>query len=512
MQEGRVKNSVRNVSFSLIYYAIQILLTFLVRILFVRVFVSQYLGVNTLFTNILNILSVVESGFGSAIVFALFKPVAENDEEKVRQLVQLYKKYYTIIGSIVLVLGLLLIPFLPYLIKDFYSIDLNLYLMFLIFLATSVITYITAHRRALFYTTQRSDIETKINIVAYITTITIQLLSILVFKNYYIYAIAGLINVIVISVLIVVISNKKYKSYLLKPSSPIDKSESKNITKNVFALFYHKIGGIVLNATDSLILAAFIGSVVVGKYSNYLLITTSLNTLMNIFVGSIKGSVGNLIATEDVEKNHKLFNDLNKAFIIINTFICICFISLVNPFVSFFFGQNMLLSFGAVIVIGLNMYLYNLRQVVYTFKDCKGLFKENKYAPLIEAVINLILSIILVKFLGLTGVLLGTIISCILVPLWNEPYILFKHYFKKSTTIYMLKLILNICLYALVGCAVLFIIHFIPHNSLPLLILKFASCGLLTLSILLIVSIPSKSFRSSVNYVKQTVKNFINKK
>ncbi len=506
MEETRTKNSVRNIFFSMIYYIIQMVLTFIVRVLFLRVFIVDFLGVNQLFSNILTILSVVESGFGSAVIFALYKPVAENDETKVRQLVRLYKKYYTIIGIVVGCLGIVIIPFLPYLINNFYEIDLNLYVMFGIFLATSLMTYVTAHRRALFYTSQRNDIETKINIVGYFVTVGIQLLSILVFKNYYVYALAGFINVVVVNILIIYVTNKRYKRFILKPDTAIDKSESKKITQNVFALFYHKIGGVVLTATDSLILSAFVGVTIVGKYANYLLITTYLNTIMAMFIGSIKGSVGNSIATESVEQNHKLFSKLNMLYLLINSFATICFISLANPFISFFFGSEMLLSVGAVILIGINMFLYNLRQIVYVFKDCKGLFKENKYAPLIEATLNLVLSIILVRYLGLVGVVLGTIISCIMVPLWNEPYILNKHYFKKSTFKYLLKLIISVLLVFIVGVLAFFIIGLIPGGNVGFILLKFIICGLVVAALLLLAFCATKDFKESLGFVKNLFK------
>lgn len=511
MQESRTKNSVRNISFSLIYYVAQIVLTFLVRILFLRVFVEEFLGVNTLFSNIINILSVVESGFGSAIVFALYKPVAENDEQKVRQLVRLYKKYYSIIALIVCGLGLLITPFLPVLIKDFHNINLNLYLLFLVFLTSSIITYLTAHRRALFYTSQRSDIETKINMVGYFTTIIVQILAILVFKNYYVYAIAGLINVVVISTLIVFVTDRKYKRFLIKPNEAINKEESKKITKNVFALIYHKIGGIVLTATDSLILSAFIGSAILGKYANYLFITTSLNTLLAIIVGSMKGSVGNLIVTEDTDTSYKLFKRFNMMYVFITTFATICFVCLANPFISLFFGSDLLLSTSAVVVIGLNLFVLNLRQIVYVFKDCKGLFKENKYAPLIESAINLILSIVLVNYLGLVGVLLGTILSAVLVPVWNEPYILFKHYFKKSVWNCYKTYLRDILIMVVVGLICFVVCWFIPCGSIWLLILKFAVCAVLTFALLVLTYLPTKEFKANVVWLKDLAKSFFKK-
>lgn len=509
---SRTKNSIRNLLFSFFAFALQLICTLFIRICFVKVFLVDYLGINSLFTNIISILSVVESGFGSAMTFALYEPVAKGEDEKVRQLLAFYKKCYRVISLCILIIGLAIMPCLPYLIKDFAAINLNLYIVYAMFLASSFISYFSAHRRALFYASQRVDIENKINIAGYVVTLFIQILALFVFKNYYVYSLAGLINSIISCVLVYIMTNIKFANYIKREDEGISKQDRKNITKNVMALFFHKVGGIVLSGTDSIIISAFLGSVILGKYSNYLMITTYINTLLMTFINSVKGSVGNSLNLKDKDSNFTLFKRLNFIYFAISALFSIAFVVLSSPFVDVMFGEELVLSFDLVLIMGIYLYLYNTRQIVYMFKDCKGYFWQNRFAPIIEAVINLIVSLILVQVIGLLGVILGTIISCILVPLWNEPYILNKHYFKRSTLKYFGKYLL--CALATVVSAVVTIsvCNFIVVTNFWTLILKGIVCVVVAGLMLLITMAPFKEFKECVKWGKEIVVSFRNKR
>lgn len=508
---SRTKNSVRNIAFAVTSYAIQVLLTFIIRVVFLRVFAVDYLGINTLFANILTILAVVESGFGAAMVFALYKPMAENNEEEVRQLISLYKKWYKIIAFIILGIGILITPLLPFLIKDFNNIDLNLYLIYFFFLINSFVTYFTAHRRSLFYADQRNDLESKINSIAQCTYACLQLIAILVLKNFYVYCATAGLNNLFINLLITIVTNKKYKKLLEKPEKKLDEEKYKDIKKNVKALFLHRIGGIVLSGTDGLIMSAFVGLVLVGKYSNYLMIVTCLNSVINMCLTAIKGSVGNSIATNDSEQNLKLFNKLNCAYLFIISFCSVCLINLSNPFVSTIFGKDLLLDYFTVIIISINFYLFNVRQLLVVFKDCKGLFWENRLSPVVESLINIIASLIFVRFFGVAGVLMGTILSNICMPLWNEPYTLNKHYFKRSNFKYLLRLGIYTVLTTISSFITYFACMWIPDVSILSLIVKFLLCGVVALTSTLALFMVLPDFRGLIKtfiiFVKNKLKN-----
>jgi len=234
--ESRTKNSSRNLIFSMLAYIIQIVLGFLVRRYFIYYFNEEYLGLNSLFTNVLSLLSLAELGFGGAIVFAMYKPMAEGDEEKVRQLLYFYKKCYLMIGLIILGIGLCVLPFMDYFKKQAPNVDVNLYVIYLINLFNTVISYFFAHRRSLLYTNQRNDIESKINMVINIALTGMQLVVLIFVRNYYLYISLTGITTILSNALIFFVTQKLYKNYLRKPEAYLDKESKREINKNICAM------------------------------------------------------------------------------------------------------------------------------------------------------------------------------------------------------------------------------------------------------------------------------------
>ena len=371
-EQSRTKNSIRNIIFSLITNVSQILLKALVQFFFVRYFAVEYLGLNSLYANILSILSITESGVGLVLVFAMYKPMAENDEEKIKQLLLFYKRIYLIISIVILLLGSALSFVLKYLVKDYATLDINLYVIYFIFLANTILSYLSAHRRSLFYVSQRNDIEQKIIFGCNLIHVSFQLLAILYFKNFYFFVATSILNTLINCTIVYIITNKLYKNLLGKPSSVLDKESKNEIKKNVFALFSHRIGGAILTGTDSIIISAFVGLTVLGKYSNYLLIVTSLGMILSIFSKSIQGSVGNVIATKTKDEVFGIYKKINVLYIWIVSFFSVGLICLTNPFISIIFGSHMILGTTAIIVIGIQFYLQYIRNVLMAFKDCCG--------------------------------------------------------------------------------------------------------------------------------------------
>ena len=298
---------------------------------------------------------------------------------------------------------------------------------------------------------------------------------------------------------------------MVNPSDKLEDSKRKNISKNVKALFFHRIGSIVLSGTDSLIMSAFLGMIELGKYSNYLLIITFLNSVIAMCLTSIKGSVGNSISLNNEEQNLKLFNKLNYVYFWIISFCSIAFFVFVNPFIKVFFGANLVFDVWTVAVIAINFFLYNIRQLLNVFKDCRGLFWENRFAPIIESLINLAVSIVLVRYLGVAGVLVGTIISNIFVPLWNEPYVLNKHYFKKSNIKYMLRIAGYFVLSIIVGLATYFVCSFIPDGTIWWLLVKACICVIIPNILLLLVLCWLPEFKECIKWAKSIIINIFGK-
>jgi len=513
--DTRTKNSTRNIIFSMIAYMIQIVLGFLVRRYFIYYFNEEYLGLSSLFTNVISLLSLAELGFGTALVFSMYKPMAEGNEERVKQLLQFYKKCYFIIGTIVLCVGLCVLPFMNFFKSKAPNVDVNLYVVYLINLFNSVMSYYFAHRRSLLYVNQRNDIESKINMVLNILLTALQLLAVCLFKNYYLYISLSIFSTLLNNLLIFVITQKLYPSLVKKSNEKLDKEVVKEINKNIFSMVCHKIGGAVVYSTDSLLIFIMLGSSSLGKYSNYLLITTYITAFINIFLGAIRGSVGNSIASEDVEKNYSLFKKINFVYFFIVSFCTICIFVLADPFIDIILTKdpsvNLTLDKTILTLVCVSFYCLHSRYIVCIFKECAGLFYEDRIKPLFEAVVNLIVSIVLAKFIGLAGIIIGTIVSNVFVCLVVEPFILNKYYFKKSTKKYMLQYVLYTLSMVTSGIVTILICNFIPNSNIIYLGIKMLICAMVCGISLLLTMSPFKEFKECVSWGKEIIKNLRNK-
>lgn len=513
MGDTRTKNSSRNIIFSLMAYFLQVVLGFFVRRYFIYIFGTEYLGLNSLFTNVISILSLAELGFGSALVFAMYKPMADGDKEKVRQLLQFYRKSYMIIGSVIGVIGLCVLPFMNYFQAKAPSVNVDLYIVYLIYLFNTVVSYFFAYRRSLLYVNQRNDIESKVGILCQILSTILQLGVLAFVKDYYIYVCVSVFATILSNALIYLITQKKYADLVIKPLSSLDKTTRKQINKNILAMLFHKIGGTVVYSTDSLIIYLMFDALTLGKYSNYLLITGSVNTIINLFLSSLRGSIGNSIASESIEKNYFLFKKLNYIYLWIVSFCAIAIFALSNPFINIVLnkgGGDLTFDLTMISLISLCFFMQGIRYMTCVFKECKGLFYEDRFKPLFESIINLVVSIVLAHYIGLAGVIIGTMASsllCIIV----EPYVLNKHYFKKSTPKYLVKLLYYFVLTVLTGVATYIIIGLIKDVNIWTLVFKFAICAILPNVVLLLGLVWLPEFKDCINWGKQMLNNRKNK-
>lgn len=410
-------------------------LRFASRIFFVKTLAEVYLGVNGLLSNVLGILALTELGIGTAIGYSLYDPLAKNDTKKVRSLMQFYKKAYQIIALVVLVLGLILLPFIPYLIKDTTGIE-NLSIIYLIFLLNMVIGYLFSYKRTLISSDQKNYLIVPYTMFFNIITSVLQIVVLLIFKNYIIYLLVQSICTIVENIVINRYIDKKYP-YLVSNEevTPIEKEELSTIKTKIKALLLHKVGSYTLSSTDNLIISKLIGIVVVGIYSNYSLIISMVSSFIYLLISNVISSLGNLIASENPKKCLKVFDEMNFTCFVLYGISSICLINLFNPFIELVFGTNYLLSMLVVYIIVINHYLTGMNNVVISIQTASGLYEKDKYVPLIQSAVNLIISIYLAKKIGLAGVFIGTIIST-LIPLIVKPCIVYKEIFKEKISLY----------------------------------------------------------------------------
>lgn len=473
---SRTDNVVRIFKFSVLKYILQILLKFVLRTAVIYVLGKQYLGLNGLFSNILGILNLAELGIGSAIVFSMYKPIAKNEIEKVKTLNNLYKKIYMIIASIILVVGLAIMPFLKYLIEGDSSSNINIYLVYFIYLINTVISYFAAHKRSLIFAYQRDDITNKIAIVFLILLNAIQIALLFIFKNYYAYLCLMPVFTLIESIVVIKVSNKLYPDINGK-SQPLDKKTKKEITKNIAAMSMHKIGDVLVNSTDNILISSFIGLAAVGVFSNYGLLTSSISSLILVLVNSLRSSAGNLVATCEVDYVYKRYKMFNFAFAWIAGFCTICLICLSKDFISLWTGDNSyLLPLFTVIAIMINFYLISMRYITSMFKNVAGLMIHDVWKPIVQGLTNVIASIILAQYLGFLGVILGTTISSLIAPIWVEPYVLYKHYFKKSVWKYLLRFAFYTFIASIACVSTYLLCSLLPSVNVVNFIIKMIIC------------------------------------
>ena len=423
--QATAKNAIVGINGQLFTYLLQ----FMSRTIFIHSLGSIYLGLNGLFSNILSILSLAELGIGYAITFSLYKPLADKNINKIQALMNLYKKTYHFIGVAVLIIGLALTPFLDYLIIDKPNIP-NLSFIYLLFLVNSVSSYFLSYKRAIIIADQKNYLVTiNTNIFALLTIIT-QIVILLLSKSFVLYLLVQIVFSISSNIVISKKADKLYPYIKNNAQVMLDVESKADIVKKIKAMAYHKIGSIAVFGTDNILIASFVGIIYVGLYSNYLMLINVVNSFIGQILNSATASIGNLTASENVEKNFEVFHKLFFGTFLIYGFGSVCLFTLINPFITLWVGSEYVFSTNLTLLIIINFYLSGMRQSVLTFRNALGLYYQDRYKPLFETVINLVASIILLKYYGLFGIFLGTMISTVSTSLWVEPFILYKYYFK----------------------------------------------------------------------------------
>lgn len=472
-EESRIQNSKLNILFGFANSFITTILGFVTRSVFIYTLGVNYLGLNGLYTNILSLLSLAELGIGSAITFSLYKPIAEHDNKKIKALMQLYKSAYQKIGIIILVVGLSLVPFLKYLVNFQQNVDINYQLIYVLFLADSVISYLFfAYRSVIVYANQKGYVLTKYETTFSIIRSVVQFLVLIIFKNYYMYLIIPIMISILKNLLISIKAGKMFPVINEKGKEELDKEEKDSIFKNIYSLALFKISSVVYTSTDNIIISSFLGTAIVGFYSNYSMLTQMVSSYINIIFQSLYASVGNLNATESKEYKYTIFERLQLLNIWIYGIVVVCMNQFFNPFIKLWLGSDYCFSQKTVLIISIMFLLPGLNNVINIYKDSCGLFWETRYRALATAIVNLVVSIVLVKKIGLEGVFIGTIVAYLTTIYMVDPRVVFQKIFKKSIISYYISLIKTIVIYSITAVLVRYICSLISVTGWIGLILQ----------------------------------------
>ncbi len=503
---SRTKNSIKNIKYSLIGQMLALVVTFISRIVFVNVLSAEYLGINGLFTNILSIISLAEIGVGAAIVYSMYKPIAENDIEKIKSLMKLFKRTYTVIGLIITVLGIMLTPFLHFFIKDIPDVKFISFI-FLMFVVNSSISYFYSYKLFLIIANQKKYIASLYRYSIFIARSICQIIILYTTQNYILFLSIELLATLSENILVSIKADKMYPYLKDKRILPLDKNEKELIKKNVQALIYHRVGGVVVLGTDNILISMLIGIVAVGIYSNYLLIISSLMMIYGLVFESLTASIGNLGITQTGEKNKKIFHATNFAAFWIYGFSSIALLNLVNPFIQLWLGSKYLFGMEIVTVLVINFYITGMRTSVRVFKDAHGLYWYDRYKPLVESVINIAVSILLANRFGVIGIFLGTMISTITTSFWVEPFVLYKYGFKSSSRGYFKQYFKYELITIGVGLMTWFSCSFIGNTGILNFMIKVVICGVVPNLLFFLLFRNDKNFTYLILVSKRELRN-----
>jgi len=498
---GRTQKSLTNITYGMLNRIVLMLLPFIIKTIMIKKLGAEYLGLNNLFSSILQVLSLSELGVGTAMVYSMYRPMAENNQDELCALLNLYRKFYSIIGCVILVLGLSIMPFLEHLISGSYPESLNLYALYLIYLINTVLSYfLFAYKKSLLEASQQNSIESKINTVVSLFMYVLQIIALLVTSNYYVYIIFMPLSTLAINIIRNRMVNRMYPDIVCR--GEMDKSFIKALYKKIGALIGHRIGTTVITSADSIVISAFLGLQVLAIYGNYYYILSSLIAIVTIFYTATTASIGNSLITADEKKNYRDFSTFTFLNIWLVGWFSICLLCLYQPFMKIWMGEELMFPMHMVVLLVIYFYSWLSRRIGLTYKDAAGLWAEDFWKPYVGTVVNLVCNIALVVTIGIEGVVVSTIVVMAFIYFPWETKVLFRNLFHHGMKEYVVKYYF----YALVtGCAA--VVTYSVTNKVLIggisgLLIKGLICCVIPNILFLFAYFGTREFKDSVQRMK----------
>lgn len=438
MKIERTQNASRNILFGTVLKVYQIAVPFCLRTAMIYLLGAQYLGLNSLFTSILQVLNLAELGVGNAMVYSMYKPIAEDDTKTICALMRLYRTYYRAIGLVIAVIGVTLLPWLPVLVEGEIPADMNLRVLYLLNLAATVFSYwLFAYKNCLLTAHQRTDVNSKIMLGVNTLQYGMQFLVLFFFRSYYLYLIVTLAAQILTNIVTSLVVGKMYPYYMA--GGTLDKEITKSINRRIRDLFTSKLGAVIINSADTIVISAFLGLTILAVYQNYFFILTAILGLVDIVFHACIAGIGNSIIVESKEKVYRDFCKFTFIIVWIVGFCACCLLCLYQPFMELWVGRKMMLSISAVVCLCGYYFILELNQLLCTYKDAAGLWHKDRFRPLVTALSNLFMNLVMVQFWGIYGVLFSTVLSVLLVGMPWLLHNLFTVLFDKAKLGHYLK-------------------------------------------------------------------------
>ncbi len=433
---SRIQNSLLNMVSGFSYRIFTMLTAFVVRTVFIQCLNEEYLGVNGLYSSILSMLSLTELGFGTAMLYSMYQPLAEKDSVHLAQLMQLYKTVYRIIGTVILAIGLAIVPFLDVFIKEKPDID-GLTFYYILFLLNSVFSYwFFAYRNSLLQADQKAHVLTNYQGIFNLVKTVLQIILLLVFRNFTIYLLTQTACTIAQNIAIAVRVKKDYPKVFIKPDQTLPRSERKKIFKDVKALMLGKLSFVTLNSSDNMIISAFVGLSWVGLLSNLTLISEAVTSIISQVTSAITASMGNFFANESEDAGYALFKRVDFLDFWLYGFSMIALGVLMNPFVTLWLGESHTMSAAVSVALAIRFFMEGFMRTMSTFRSTLGLFHQGQYRPIASTILNIVLSIALSYPMGVAGVLIATPLSRMLIQAWYSPKVILNYGFHRPVKPY----------------------------------------------------------------------------
>lgn len=415
------------------------MVNFIKRTVFIYVLGRTLLGVNGVYTDVLSVLSLTELGIGTALNYSLYKPVAEGNREKIKSYMRFYKKAYLTIAGVIAVLGVAITPVLKYILKNPGSLTMDeLILYYYLFLFNTVITYFVSYKYSLVNAEQKNYIQTNITTLTRIVVAFAQIVVLLLTHNFLFYLLAQSVVELLQKIIVTIYLDRLYPYLREKDVTPLSGQETQVVATKTKALICHKVGDVARSQTDKLIISSFISVDTSAVVDNYTYIVTYVGNFVNIIFDSAIAGFGNVVATESKEKQYSLFRVYRFFACWLFGFGAVGFYHLITPFIGDIWlrrGEGWTLSQITVALLVMEFYLKGCRIVLLNFKIAAGLFEQDRYLPLVQGAVNLILSIVLVRHIGVTGVYVGTLVSGLLANM-IRPGIIYRVCFGKGPADY----------------------------------------------------------------------------
>lgn len=479
---------------------------FITRTILIYVLGIEYAGMNGLFTSIISVLNISELGFGSAISYLLYKPIADGDTDKIRGILKFSRKSFRIIGSIVLLLGIIIMPFLKYMISSDIPDQFNIYILYSIYLVNAVISYfLFSYKRILLTATQRYDIETNIATISLIIQYLFQIIVLILIKNYYIYVLVIPVSTMLNNCICGIVTKKIYPQYYCLGT--IEKKEKESVKKTISGAFVSKIGATVFLSVDNIVISAIFGLVMVGIYGNYYLVISILLGFFAIIHNTLRPIVGNYMISNSKDEIYDLYRKINFIYVWAASACGVALLCLYQDFIVIWVGELQLFPFIMVILFTLEWYIDRLFSMSGIFIEAAGLWSEVKYIPLIATIVNLGLNIYLSITIGVEGVLISTIASSLLVTNVGYSFISIKHIFGKDKIKSWVRYQLGILIQTILSVGITYvIIRNVTINSWIGLFLKgFLTMGFFAF-VFLVFSLFSKQAKVSLLFLINNLK------